>query len=675
MFYRILLSFFVVFAGVAGTASAEPPTPNILFIYTDDQSFRTVSCYPDAYNFANTPHIDALAKRGIRFDQAYIGAKCVPSRAGMLTGRFQYACAEGPQYKWWTTALRDKGYYTGMIGKWHWGKGAEAHQHGTAWDWSVVWDHGQYAAAGGYYYDQKVMINGADPVDLEGYSTDRYTEYSVEFIKERAAEPSKPWFHWVAYGAVHGPYTPADRHKGTLDDKPAPKIPEDIYGPRPDKPVHRQGGRWQTNADGEPIFKGKTLEFWAKQQTEAVLAIDDGVGQMIQALKETGQLENTIIVFTSDQGYVWGHHGLKGKIWPYAAAIRCPLIVSYPKGYPQDVVCKIPVNGMDLIRTFHAIAEAEPDQVLHGRDMTPVLKQPESQDVASEWNKTPTMMTYTRNTYTAERMLEKLSINSWSSFIIGGKDNKKTLNTPNPGDGWDPCYFMTIDGEYKYIRYIFPNRIEELYDINADPDELTNLSLKPEHKARVTKMRNDLTAYLKTVGGESFVDLLPAPKTDRSAPKPLPKPQTSDVPSNIPDSETAYHKTGKGRVHVVGCRRLTSDPKELAAMNQMTVGQFKAKGLTPCSRCVTDYKPSSTPTPAPKPDAEPKADSKPPAGEVLVYQINGKQRVHVVGCRRLTTDPDELAKLTSMTLTQAKAKGLVLCSRCPGSTTEGRGNP
>ena len=70
----------------------------------------------------------------------------------------------------------------------------------------------------------------------------------------------------------------------------------------------------------------------------------------------------------------------------------------------QDVVCKIPVNGMDLIRTFHAIADAEPDQVLHGRDMTPVLKQPESQDVASEWNKTPTMMTYTRNTYTAERM-------------------------------------------------------------------------------------------------------------------------------------------------------------------------------------------------------------------------------------------------------------------------------
>jgi arylsulfatase A-like enzyme len=118
---------------------------------------------------------------------------------------------EGNLY--WFPTIREKGYYTGMIGKWHWGKGAEAHQHGTSWDWSVVWDHGNYDAAGGYYYDQFVMINGAPQVPLGGYSTDRYTDYTEEFIRERAKEPDKPWFYWLCYGAVHGPYTPAERHR------------------------------------------------------------------------------------------------------------------------------------------------------------------------------------------------------------------------------------------------------------------------------------------------------------------------------------------------------------------------------------------------------------------------------------------------------------------------------
>lgn len=327
-----LASLFAAFFCLFCIAAGKERAPNILYIFTDDQSFRTVSCYPGAYNYANTPNIDRLAEKGIRFEHAYVGAKCVPSRAGMLTGRFQYACAEGPAYKWWTTALRAKGYYTGMIGKWHWGKGAEAHQHGTAWDWSVVWDHGQYDAAGGYYYDQKVMINGGEPQDLKGYSTDRYTDFTLEFINDRAKNPEQPWYYWLCYGAVHGPYTPSDRHKGMFADKPKTEIPKDIYGPRPGKPVHMQGGLWKKGEDGDPYYKGKTLDFWAKQQTEAVAAIDEGVGRITKALEATGQLDNTIIVFTSDQGYVWGHHGLKGKIWPYSAAIRSPLIVSYPKG-------------------------------------------------------------------------------------------------------------------------------------------------------------------------------------------------------------------------------------------------------------------------------------------------------------------------------------------------------
>ena len=120
------ISLITVIAGLV-TAAADGKEPNILYLFTDDQSYRTVSCYPRCYNFADTPNIDRLAAQGVRFDQAYIGAKCVPSRATALTGRLQFAARanqdgtaiEGNVY--WLPTIREEGYYTGMIGKWHWG--------------------------------------------------------------------------------------------------------------------------------------------------------------------------------------------------------------------------------------------------------------------------------------------------------------------------------------------------------------------------------------------------------------------------------------------------------------------------------------------------------------------------------------------------------------------------
>lgn len=270
-----------VFLYHAGSALAATDAPNILYIFSDDQSYRTVSAYPRSYNFANTPNIDRLAEQGVRFDQAYIGAKCVPSRATALTGRLQFAVESNydgsdiPGNTYWFPTLRNNGYYMGMIGKWHYGAGAAAHQHGTSWDWSVVWDHGAYSAAGGYYYDQKVMINGTPQIDLGGYSTDRYTDYTEQFIHERAEEPDQPWFYWLAYAGVHGPYTPADRHIGMLENEPETEIPADIYGPRYGKPIQFQDSKWSVGADGKPEWKRKSLDFWVKQQTEAVASIDE----------------------------------------------------------------------------------------------------------------------------------------------------------------------------------------------------------------------------------------------------------------------------------------------------------------------------------------------------------------------------------------------------------------
>jgi arylsulfatase A-like enzyme len=505
-----------------------------------------------------------------------MGAKCVPSRATALTGRLQFAVEsnydgtdiEGNTY--WFPTIRDKGYYTGMIGKWHYGKGAEAHQHGTSWDWSVVWDHGQYEAAGGYYYDQYVMINGAPQVPLGGYSTDRYTDYTEEFIRERAKQPDKPWFYWLCYGAVHGPYTPAERHQGMLEDKPETAIPVDVWGPRPGKPAHFQDSRWQKGEDGKPYRGGKPLDFWVKQQTEAVAAIDEGVGRIVKALEETGQLDNTIIVFTADQGYVWGHHGLKGKIDPYETAIRSPFIVSCPKRFPEGKVCKAPINGPDVIRTFHAWAEAEPRLFMPGRDITPLVMNPDSEPVLQQWSKVPTMMTYVHNRYEPMEMARRLKNKEWKACMYG-------TDTP-----W---YFMILVENYKYTRYAHPDRIEELYDLDRDPEELDNLAVKEEFEDKLLEMRAACIQSIKDNGGSVFADYLPPPKTG-----------------------------GKS------------------------------------------------------------AEAK-PSGDITVYHVEGKKRVHREGCRRLTTDPKILATMTKMTLAEAEAKGLPLCSRCPGSTTSGKGNP
>ena len=501
--------------------------PNILYIFTDDLSFRSISCYPGAWEHVKTPNIDALAERGVRFDQAYIGAKCVPSRATTLTGRLQYWCVKGlpeimdeefrrskgwyrknpdakrseRQEKWWPATLRANGYNTAMIGKFHWGAGAEAHQHGIAWDWSRIWDHGAYKAAGGYYYDQFIMIDGADQVPLEGYSTDRYTEFTIEYIEERAKE-DKPWYMYLAYAGVHSPYTPAERHIGAYADDPPVEIPADIYGPRPGKPAHMQGSAWKEGKDGRPNYKGKSIDFWVKQMDEAVLSIDEGVGKIVEALERTGQLDNTIIVFTSDQGYVWGHHGLKGKIVPYSDSIRSPLIVSNPKRFPAGTVCGSPVNGADMIRTFHAWAETEPDESylpLPGRDITPLCRDPESADLFAEWNKIGTLMTYTRNSYDPYQVARRLKFKQWDSMKYGNH----------------PYYFMVLDGTYRYTLYLDNNVQDELYHVINDFDELDNLAVKPEYAEVLAQMREKLKQQIIHHGGEGgklIVEYLPEPK-------------------------------------------------------------------------------------------------------------------------------------------------------------------
>ena len=260
------MRFYLILLFIALNTTAKE-RPNILFIYTDDQSTRTVSCYPDAHDWVKTPHIDKLASEGVLFKHAYIGSWCMTSRANILTGLHQHAIEsmrmegkypravyDADQCPFWAKDLREKGYHTAMLGKWHTGIDSG---FGRDWDYQKVWNRPKYADNAPNYYDnQLIETNGGKPVMTKGYTTDLYTDWAVDYIKGQNRDKSKPWYLWLCYGAVHGPFTPADRHLKDYADATVPKIGDLYPKDRLNKPEYvKVMEMWEANANGVPVEK------------------------------------------------------------------------------------------------------------------------------------------------------------------------------------------------------------------------------------------------------------------------------------------------------------------------------------------------------------------------------------------------------------------------------------
>lgn len=488
--------------------------PNILFIYTDDQSSRTVSCYQEAYPWVKTPHIDALASQGVRFANAYIGSWCMASRATMLTGHHQHGIESmrmegqypGSAYdpkkcRFWPSVFREKGYTTAHIGKWHTGTDPG---FGRDWDYQIVWNRPRHPDNAPNYYDnQLISKNGGEPKMTKGYTTDNYTDWAIDYIKGEGRDEAKPWYLWLCYGAVHGPFTPADRH---LDNYPKIDVPApaDVYPPRKGKPDYvRTMEFWEPGKDGQPVERkvrdlgpvgmkdmpGRTLKDWVRQYHQGVLAIDEGIGRLLVALKESGQDENTLIVFTSDQGFAWGQKGFKSKVAPYRATVAAPLIIRPPKDIAKHCAGRViesPVSGVDLPPTFFAQAGLELPWPMHGHDISPLFAKDQL-----PW-KHPAMLVHTAKTYGS------------ATDKIPPKDDPALYH--GPGIPW---YVMLSEGRYKYIRNLVEGETEELYDILADPDELVNKAHDRGLEMTLKKFRALAIQELRRTGA-GFVDHLPA---------------------------------------------------------------------------------------------------------------------------------------------------------------------
>lgn len=477
---------------VTGAQSGDARKPNILFILADDHSPRTLSSYEQASPMARTPNIDQLATSGVRFRAAYMGSWCMPSRATLLTGLHPHAIQsmrmdganprssyDPEQCRFWPATFRQHGYQTAQIGKWHTGTDAG---WGRDWDFQRVWNRPDNPANAGRYYGPQVIDFNGERRTVDGYSTDNYTRWAVDYIRGDGREADKPWYLWLCYGAIHGPTIPADRHQGALKGRTA-NPPPDIFGPHPGKPSYLEGIQaWQRGPDGGAISKGgQTYSAWLQQVNECMMAVDEGVGRLLEALRDSGQLENTLVIYSSDQGYANGEHGLKQKVAPYEATYSSPFIVSMPGTVPAGKFCPHTVNGPDVVVTFFAQAGVPRPWKMHGRDLTPLLHDPEN----APWPR-PTLFTHTGQDYGA----------NVTAAIVERKSSQHS---------GVPYYAALRQGDMKYVRYYTVDEPEELYDLQADPDELRNLAGDPRYRAALTKFRASWLEEL-TMADAEFID-------------------------------------------------------------------------------------------------------------------------------------------------------------------------
>ncbi len=411
----------------AATPALAADRPNVVVVLVDDLRYDGLGC--TGHPFAKTPNVDRLAREGVVFRNAFVSIPlCSPSRSSFLTGRYAHATgvttngdssALSHKLVTFPKLLHDAGYATAYVGKWHMGTDDTPRPGFDRW----VSFKGQ-----GVYSDPPLNVDG-ERTTARGYVTDILNRYAVEFVK--AQKGNKPFCLYLAHKAVHGPFTPAERHKGLYPDDKYPP-PASAADDRAGKPALREASA--KNAPKKP--GGPKGDFPAmRSQMRCLASIDEGVGDLLKALAESGQLDNTLFVFTSDNGFFWGEHGgLGDKRWAYEDSIRVPLIVRYPKLAKAGSAVSQMVLNVDLAPTALDLAGVKPPADLHGRSLVPLLK-----GDASGW----------RTAILTEYFQEK----AYPRF---------------------PTWQAVRTDRWKYIRYPGHPDWDELYDLKADPAERKN---------------------------------------------------------------------------------------------------------------------------------------------------------------------------------------------------------
>lgn len=467
-----------------GSVAVAAERPNILFIFTDDHALKAISAYGGPLvNIAPTPNIDRIASEGMLFRNCLVtNSICAPSRAVVLTGKYSHINGQMTNNKQFDGSqqtapklLQAAGYQTAIVGKWH------------LKSTPTGFDHFEVLKGQGQYYNPRLVTNGRD-VKHTGYTTDIITDRALKWMEQR--DPTKPFFLMCQHKAPHGRWEPALRHLGEFDDVEIPEPPtlfDDYSGRSAAAAGHEMGigehigpkrlmFRYSSKFTPEQFkvfdayFRPRNEAFeklnltgpdrvrwnyqrFIKNYLRCVKAVDENIGRMLKYLDDEGLAENTVVIYSSDQGFWLGEHGWFDKRWMYEESLHTPLIVRWPgvtrRGSSSDAL----VSNVDFAETFMDIANSKVPEDMQGRSLKPLLR-----------GKTPTDWRHTHY---------------YHYYQAGGHGV--------------PLHYGVTDGRFKLIRFPAENlNTWEFFDLKNDPMEMKSVYADPEYAKRTESMKLEM---------------------------------------------------------------------------------------------------------------------------------------------------------------------------------------
>jgi N-acetylglucosamine-6-sulfatase len=468
---RLVIPLLAVMLGACAGDSFAAPRPNIVFVLIDDLRWDEVD-----YPFVAFPSLQRIAREGVRFRNAFVATPlCSPSRASFLTG--QYAHKHGildntdrsPRSHEMTTFLRllhGAGYETAFIGKWHMGVDDSA-RPGI--------DHWVSVKGQGRYIDPEFNVNGKRSV-FRGYFTDILNRFAVDFLKRKH---TKPFVLYVSHKSVHPDLTqyadgsvsdsnadkfiPAERHRNHFGAGEIPRRPS--YG----KPPEGKPALERRIGDLPPLGPGTvTSDESIRKRLRMLASADEGLGEILAVLERQGQLDNTLIVCTSDEGYFYGEHGLSTeRRLAYEESARIPLYMRVPGSIDwgtgpasrRGSVVDPFVVSIDMAPTFLEIAGAPAANDMDGRSLVPLLRGDHV-----EWR---------------------------TSFLIEYFSDRVFPRIANMG------YQAVRTDRWSYIHYVDLEGMDELYDLHRDPYQMKNLIADPSAQPALQHLKGELDRLVR----------------------------------------------------------------------------------------------------------------------------------------------------------------------------------